>query len=135
MKTCSYKTCLSKYYFNFPPSSKPIFTVKLTLQLVYLLLFPIFYNSSHIYFKFHIWLFTATFLSIKSESNWNIHYPINGLISIKFGNKSNEILIITTAWINPERVCWVKEEKTHIVWFHLHDISRNADRQEWLLGN
>lgn len=56
---------------NFTPSSKAIFIIKLTLQLVRLLQFPIFYNSSHdIYFEFHILLFIATLLlSNKSESN------------------------------------------------------------------
>lgn len=83
----------------FSPSSKAIFTVKFTSQLVYLLLFPMFYNSScDIYVKFCILLFIAAlYLCFKSESNWNIYQLIHELISKASGNKRNEVLIITTA--------------------------------------
>lgn len=92
---------------NFTPSSKAIFIIKLTLQLVHLLQFPIFYNSSYdIYFEFHILLFIATLLlSIKSEIKWNIYQLRNGLITTIFYNKRNEILIIIIAQTNPGRVC------------------------------
>lgn len=92
---------------NFTPSSKTIFIIKFTLQLVHLLQFLTLYNSSHdIYFEFHILLFIATLLlSIKSERNWNIYQLRNGLISTTFYDKRNEILIIIIAQTNPGRVC------------------------------
>ena len=41
--------------------------------------------------------------------------------------KQNEVLIYVTTWKNMENIMQVKEarhEKSHIVWFHLHEVFR-----------